>query len=257
MPHSSPGTGEQRVKQGRHSEFTGDQKFRFRCHEGLECFNRCCRDINIFLSPYDVLRLSRHLGLETGRFLEQYTVRLQPGGGFPLVVIKMREDANLQCPFLAERGCSVYAERPWSCRMAPVEIRGVNRFGFAFNSDHCHGLLEEREWTVAEWMKNQGNEHYGELERGFDDIPAGLRFTGLAALDGHIREMFFMACYDIDRFRRFVLSDGFRQAFGLDEAAARRLGEDDLALLRYGFQWLAGGFDLRRSMEIRDEVFGK
>ena len=37
--------------------------FRFRCHPGVSCFNTCCADVNIFLSPYDVLRLTERLGL--------------------------------------------------------------------------------------------------------------------------------------------------------------------------------------------------
>lgn len=257
MPNQLSGDEKIRPEQGRHTEFTDNESFHFLCHEGLECFNRCCRDINIFLSPYDVLRLSRKLGLGTGEFLKNYTIRLQPEGGFPVVLIKMREDADLQCPFLTGHGCSVYNERPWSCRMAPVEIRGDNRYGFAFDINHCRGLLETREWTVYEWMINQGNDHYGELETGFKDIPDRLRFSGFSSLDGHIRESFFMACYDLDRFRRYVLESSFLQAFEVDNATADRLRTDDLALLQFGFQWLSDGFDLRRSMEIRDEVFGK
>ncbi len=246
-----------RPEQGRYTEFTGHESFRFLCHEGLECFNRCCRDINIFLSPYDVLRLSRKLNLETGAFLNNYTLRLQRESGFPMVIIKMREDADLQCPFLTGQGCSVYNERPWSCRMAPVEIRGDNRYGFAFDSSHCRGLLETREWTVDEWMKNQGNEHYGELEMGFKEIPHQLHFSGFSSLDSHIREAFFMACYDLDRFRCYVLEGSFLQVFEVDNPTADRLRTDDLALMQFGFHWLANGFDLRRSMEIRDEVFGR
>lgn len=241
---------------GRHTEFTGDQKFKFLCHENLECFNRCCRDINIFLSPYDVLRMSRKLGLATSEFLSRYTVRLQARGtGFPVVIIKMREDADLICPFVTDKGCSIYHERPWSCRMAPVEIRGHNRYGFAFDCDHCRGLLEDKEWTVEEWMKNQKNEGYAELETGFDQIQSQLKLTGLPSLDDHIKEMFFMACYDLDRFRRFVLDSGFIQAFGVSKETAQRIKQDDVALLQFGFKWLTGDFDLRKSMDIRDEVF--
>ncbi len=254
MFSQQPG-GQKQPVQGRHTEFNGSDSFRFLCHRGLECFNRCCRDINIFLSPYDVLRLSRKLGLKTGEFLTRYTIRLQPGGGFPVVLIKMREDHDLQCPFLTGPGCSVYGERPWSCRMAPVEIRGGGRYGFAFDSDHCRGLLETREWTVEEWMKNQGNDNYRELEAGFKDIPDRLRLTGLSSLDSHIRETFFMACYDVDRFRRYVLESSFTRAFNVDQAAEESIRADDRALLRFGFHWLADGFDLRRSMAIRDEVF--
>jgi len=240
--------------QNRRTEFNGAGRFCFLCHRDLACFNRCCRDINIFLSPYDVLRLSRKLKLQTGDFLANHTIRLQPGGGFPVVLIKMRAEDDLQCPFLSPQGCSVYDERPWSCRMAPVEIRGADRYGFAFDSDHCHGLLETKEWTVAEWMKNQGNDHYEEWEAGFKDLPERLRFTGFSSLDDHIRETFYMTCYDLDRFRRYVLESNFLQAFHVDRTEAKTLHHDDLALLRFGFHWLAEGFDLRRSMAIRDEV---
>ena len=28
-----------------------DDKFEFACHPGVSCFNKCCGDVNIFLSP--------------------------------------------------------------------------------------------------------------------------------------------------------------------------------------------------------------
>jgi len=238
-------------------EFSGEQKFKFLCHAGLACFNRCCRDINIFLSPYDVLRLSRKLGLDTGSFLQRYALRVQPPGeAFPVVLLKMREDTGLACPFVTERGCSVYDARPWACRMAPVEIRGRNKYGFCFDSDFCLGLREEKEWTVQEWMRNQGNDVYEDLERGFREIPARLKLTGLPSLDDHIRDMFFLACYDLDRFRRFALHGSFLRAFGVNLETAAELKEDDVALMQFGFRWLGDGFDLRKSVELRDEVFG-
>ncbi len=248
--------GRKSTVQGRHTEFTGDGRFRFLCHSKLECFNRCCRDINIFLSPYDVLRMSKKLGLSTSVFLERYTTRLQARGtGFPVVLIKMRDDAGLACPFVTGQGCSIYEERPWSCRMAPVEIRGENRYGFAFDSDHCRGLLEEKEWTVEEWMKNQGNEGYAELESGFEEIPAGLKLTGLPSLDQHIMEMFFITCYDLDKFRRYVFDGSFIKIFDISSETVEKIKNDDLELLKFGFRWLASGFDLRKSITVRDEVF--
>ena len=43
-----------------------ESSFCFHCHPGLACFNQCCREATIILSPYDILRLSRRLGLTTG-----------------------------------------------------------------------------------------------------------------------------------------------------------------------------------------------
>jgi len=241
--------------QGRHTEFCGSESFRFACHEGLECFNRCCRDINIFLSPYDVLRMSRKLRLDTSTFLERYITKMTARGtGYPVVLLKMKYE-DLACPFVTGTGCSIYSERPWSCRMAPVEIRGENRYGFAFESEHCRGLLEDREWTVSEWMENQANADYAELEREFAQIPEKLKFTGLPSLDKHIREMFYLACYDLDRFRRYVFDGSFINVFQVPEETVKSIKHDDLALLQFGFNWLSRGFDLRQSIKIRDEVF--
>lgn len=105
-------------------------------------------------------------------------------------------------------------------------------------------------------MQNQGNDKYGELEPEFDKIPQTLKFTGLSALDEHIGEMFYMACYDLDRFRRYVFEGSFLSIFGVDKDTARQIKDDDPALLQFGFHWLARNFDLRKSMEVRDEVFG-
>ena len=47
------------------------QTFNFQCHAALACFNKCCRNLNLFLYPYDVLRLSRHLEISTDQFIER------------------------------------------------------------------------------------------------------------------------------------------------------------------------------------------
>ncbi len=47
-----------------------DTPFRFACNPGVACFNECCRDLNQFLTPYDVLRLKRGLGLSSRQFLD-------------------------------------------------------------------------------------------------------------------------------------------------------------------------------------------
>ena len=33
----------------------------FACHPKVPCFNECCRELDLALSPYDVLRLRRAL----------------------------------------------------------------------------------------------------------------------------------------------------------------------------------------------------
>ena len=51
---------------------TPKDTFSFKCHNSLSCYNKCCRDVNIFLSPYDVLRLKNALNCTSGTFLDKY-----------------------------------------------------------------------------------------------------------------------------------------------------------------------------------------
>jgi len=62
--------------------------FRFSCSPEAVCFNECCRDLNQALTPYDVLRLKRKLGISSQHFLQQYTRRhAGPGSGLPVVTL--------------------------------------------------------------------------------------------------------------------------------------------------------------------------
>ena len=52
----------------------GDKVIQFRCHKDVKCWNACCANIDITLTPYDILRLKNRLNLSSGDFLKQYTV---------------------------------------------------------------------------------------------------------------------------------------------------------------------------------------
>ena len=50
-----------------------DSKFQFKCHKDVSCFTKCCRGIDIMLTPYDVILLKERLGLPSEEFLAIYT----------------------------------------------------------------------------------------------------------------------------------------------------------------------------------------
>ena len=50
-----------------------DNAFQFNCYPGVTCFTRCCQDVTIVLTPYDVLRLKNSLGISSDEFLDKYT----------------------------------------------------------------------------------------------------------------------------------------------------------------------------------------
>ena len=47
-------------------------------------------------------------------------------------------------------------------------------------------------------------------------------------------QFFFMASYDMDRFREFIKSEGFGATFEIDDDLRQKLYEDDLELMRFG-----------------------
>ena len=49
-------------------ELAEDEPFNFDCRCQVPCFNRCCRDLNQFLTPYDIIRLKNHLNLSSAFF---------------------------------------------------------------------------------------------------------------------------------------------------------------------------------------------
>ena len=138
------------------------ESFTFDCHSKIPCFNRCCRNLNLFLYPYDVLRLKNRLGLSSGRFLDQYVdVVLREGSFFPDVLLKMRDAENQSCSFLSETGCLVYirtaripaANFRWSRPILSVSGQRARCSGSIFSGrpNSAGGPQEKKVWTAATW----------------------------------------------------------------------------------------------------------
>ncbi|EHQ90465.1 YkgJ family cysteine cluster protein [Desulfosporosinus youngiae] len=227
-----------------------DSEFKFHCHDGLECFKKCCRDISIYLTPYDVLRMKNFLGLSSGEFLEKYTLKLHvPQTGFTVVYIKMSEEDDLKCPFITPKGCQVYLERPWSCRIAPVDMLGGGKYSFIFESSRCHGLNEEKSQTIKEWVCDQGLEIYEEMEQGFPEIANYLKPTGDKETDERMTELSFMACYDLDQFRNFLMNNpSLIEQMNIKEEGFERIKQDDVQLMKFGFKLLSLGSDRLKAL---------
>jgi hypothetical protein len=55
-----------------------------------------------------------------------------------------------------------------------------------------------------------------------------------------VKQMFFMASYDIDRFRKFVFESSFLSRNPMEASMIENLRSDDVALLEFGLKWLKG-----------------
>jgi uncharacterized protein len=225
----------------------GDEPFQFGCHPGVACFNSCCADVNILLTPLDVLRLARKSGLSTHDFLDRHTLTpITKDLHLPVVLLRMSDEEGRRCPFVGERGCTVYDDRPWACRMYPLGMAlpparaGVEPqpLYFLLEDDFCQGRSEPTRWTADVWRTDQGVIEHENLEEGFREIVSHPWFIGGRQLDPKRMEMFHTACFDLDRFRELVFGSSFLQRFELSDTETAELRTDDLALLRFAFRWL-------------------
>jgi hypothetical protein len=68
-------------------------KIRFDCHPEVACFTRCCKDADMYLYPYDIIRMKNGLGMSSDRFLEQYSFQaFRDNPYFPSLMLKMSDD---------------------------------------------------------------------------------------------------------------------------------------------------------------------
>ncbi len=223
-----------------------DDTFCFDCYPGIECFTQCCAKLRLILTPYDILRIKTHLGLPSERFLDIYTDTVfEEGMIFPLVKLRMSPDDG-RCPFVTKHGCSIYVDRPGACRLYPIAKasafpigghKGRDRF-FIVSEPHCLGFKEQKVWTLDEWMGHEGLAQYNGMNEPWIRIVLGARSIGSGAQLDQKLKMFFMASYNLDRFRAFLFHSSFFEKFKIGEKARLKLAQDDEALLRFAFDWL-------------------
>jgi uncharacterized protein len=240
-----------------------DSEFSFACHSGVPCFNACCADVNIFLTPYDIIRLKNRLGITSQEFLDQYTILpMDKNLNYPVILFRLNENEEKTCQLVSDKGCTVYEDRPWACRMYPLGLASPKEgneevpedFYFLLKEGVCKGFNEDRKLTVKGWIKDQGIEEYNELGEYFKDLTLHSFFQESKNLTPDKVEMFFMVCYNIDKFRTFLFGSSFFDKFLVEDDVKAKIKEDDVELLKFGFQWLRFCLFGEKTMTIRAEV---
>ena len=230
------------------TQYDGDHVIQFRCHKDIECFNACCKNIDIALTPYDIIRLKNRLGISSSEFLKQYTYpyEMEKDG---LAGVKFKPvEGGTACQFMRDEGCSVYEDRPTACRYYPVALLSLrradeftDRTSFAIVEEpHCLGHQEAQQQTIDEYRKDQGVDEYDELARGWRQLVLKKKSSGPAVGTPSLRsrQLFFMACYDVDTFREFIRSEGFHSSFDLPADEYESLLKDDVELMQFAFRFL-------------------
>ncbi|MBF0527899.1 MAG: YkgJ family cysteine cluster protein [Deltaproteobacteria bacterium] len=229
------------TKDGGLFEALSGSTFKFLCHPGIGCFNQCCADLNLLLTPYDVLRLKNHLGLRAEDFLERHTDPRPGDSRFPMLQLKMSDQPGRPCPFVTSNGCSVYPDRPSACRTYPLgrgSAAGGREMFLVVKEAHCRGFIEDRTWEVNEWLANQGLEIYNRLNDRWMEIVTAKDSLGAEDRVVSKLQMFVMVSYNLDRFRDFVFGSRFLDRFALGSEQVDRVRSEDESLLDLGFDWL-------------------
>lgn len=240
----------------------GEETFYFRCHKGISCFTRCCANLNLILTPYDIVRLKNRLGISSGEFIDRYTEpKLDEDYRFPVIRLLMTEDKRRSCPFLTPDGCAVYEDRPVACRIYPLGRaamsleqpgRKTREKFFLVRESRCRGFEENREWTAREWMASEGADEYNAVNDPWMRILTSRRSLGPEADRERKIKMFAMASYNPDRFRDFLFHSAFFQRFEVKGETRDRIASDDKALLSFAFQWLEFSLFGEKTMKIRE-----
>ena len=220
----------------------------FSCHKGISCWNACCANIDISLTPYDIIRLKKRLGVSSTDFLREYTVpyEMEKDG---IAGVKFRPvDGGTACRFMTEAGCDVYEDRPTACRYYPVALLAMRKQDENIDTqswamvreDHCKGHEVDRRISIGDYRSEQGVIEYDELARGWRQLVLKKKSAGpaIGAPSLKSRQLFFMACYDIDTFRGFVDSEAFNKLFQLPADEKAMLMDDDVELMQFSFRFL-------------------
>jgi len=243
--------------QDKRERMDAEHIFCFDCGSHVPCFTECCQDITILLTPYDVLRLKNALEIPSEVFLDTHTLIIPKKKRLiPMIVLKMNE-TDKRCPFVTKNGCSVYGDRPWPCRMYPLDMNDDGTFSRIPDASRCKGLNETKTHRISNWLVEQGVPMYDEMNQLFSEITTPLQAQELDIDNPKIYQMTFMALYNLDIFRKFVFESSFMDRFELDPLMIEKLKRSDLELLKFSFDWIKFGLFGQKTLQVKESAMPK
>ncbi len=219
------------------------ETFNFDCRPENVCFTDCCRQLELALSPYDVLRLCQATGLGSNTFLEQYVIiEKEENDVFPRFYLSMVDDGRESCVFVSPRGCTVYEHRPGACRTYPMgrasirQEEGWSEFFVLLKENHCMGFLNNAHQTPTSYSQNQKLEPYNQLNDAWATITQHEKVrSGISFTDEQIN-FYTLALYNLDLFR-IQITTGNLKNIDLNTSTKHKKSNNE-ELLIYGIEWL-------------------
>jgi len=118
----------------------------------------------------------------------------------------------------------------------------------------CVGLKEGKEWTVAEWWQDQGIDLYDKKCEPYKEITLHRLLREGKSLGPAKMQMFYLTCYDLDRFRRLIFQSSFFNRFDVEDEVIKKMETDDEVLLGFGFDWLRFSLFGENTLRIKGEL---
>lgn len=226
-------------------ELEPGKEFKFACHPDVPCFNACCSDLNLMLTPYDVLRLRRALNMGSHDFIRtQAEVATAPDTGLPAFRLRMSDDKRHSCPYVSPKGCTVYENRPAACRTYPLgratridENGEVGERFFVVREPHCKGFNEDKMWSSETWLSDQGLIAYNENNDHYMRLLARVKEAGRPVPPKHAN-MAALALYQLDSFKDFILQTGVLERLDVTDERKKDILENEEARLAFAVSWL-------------------
>ena len=229
-------------------ELKPGETFCFDCNPDVPCFNRCCAELTLPLTPYDVLRLRHNLGLGGEEFLSTFTtLRSFPDTGFPLPMLRMLDGPDEPCPFVTPAGCSVYEDRPGACRYYPLgrgtkmAADGVSERFFVVREPHCLGFEKGTVRTPRQWLENEELLPFNTSNDRYMRLMAMVRATG-KPLEPKLVTMLVLCLFQLDKFRELITNMRIFSHVTITEERKAAILEDsqkgDEAALNFGLDWM-------------------
>ena len=249
MSQKKPTDGKKKI-----ARMEREHPFNFKCYPGVSCFTHCCQDITIVLTPFDVLRLKKGLEISSYEFLEKHTIIIPKEKRLiPLVILKMNQN-NKKCPFVSRQGCIVYNDRPWPCRLYPLNINDDGTFSLITDVSRCFGLKENDIWKISDWLEDQGVSPYDEMNEHFSSLLIQLQAQELDIDNPKVQQMTFMALYNLDKFRDFVFGSSFLDRLEVEPKRIQKITESDEDLLIFAYDWIKFGLFGKKVFWVKDKA---
>lgn len=229
-------------------EIAPEEKFKFSCGPDVPCFNRCCSELSLPVTPYDALRLGIALNMSSADMIQGFLKPVfQEETGLPLFSLKMLSMPGEPCPFVSQAGCIIYEDRPGACRLYPLgrgaklEHDGIYERFFLAGEMHCHGFDAGEELTPEIWIKNQQLEKYNFFNDLYMRLSAMVA-AGEKPVSSKIANMAVIALYQPDKFKDLIEKMNIFSRVALKNSSCAIILEDSEegleARLHFGFDWM-------------------